>query len=81
MVAAFACTYLGIQCVFAETAAVSEPRRTPRVLRAGPAHAQHRFVLSLCPQRVLSAVIVASVVGLAELYVMVRTLEGNRGKL
>ncbi|XP_062448550.1 transmembrane protein 199 [Rhea pennata] len=50
--AAFACTYLGSQYVFAETAA-----------------------------RILSAVIVASVVGLAELYVMVRTLEGDLGKL
>ncbi|NWT18820.1 TM199 protein, partial [Vireo altiloquus] len=50
--AAFACTYLGSQYIFAETAA-----------------------------RVLSAVIVASVVGLAELYVMVRTLEGDLGKL
>ncbi|KAM8797191.1 transmembrane protein 199 [Eudromia elegans] len=50
--AAFACTYLGSQYLFAETAA-----------------------------RVLSAVIVASVVGLAELYVMVRTLEGDLGKL
>uniref|UniRef100_A0A8C6J1T1 Uncharacterized protein n=1 Tax=Melopsittacus undulatus TaxID=13146 RepID=A0A8C6J1T1_MELUD len=50
--AAFACTYLGSQYVFAETAA-----------------------------RVLSALIVASVVGLAELYVMVRTLEGDLGKL
>ncbi|XP_049659696.1 transmembrane protein 199 isoform X2 [Accipiter gentilis] len=50
--AAFACTYLGSQYVFVETAA-----------------------------RVLSAVIVASVVGLAELYVMVRTLEGDLGKL
>ncbi|NWS62096.1 TM199 protein, partial [Chunga burmeisteri] len=52
VVAAFACTYLGSQYIFAETAA-----------------------------RVLSAVIVASVVGLAELYVMVRTLEGDLGKL
>ncbi|KFO75675.1 Transmembrane protein 199, partial [Cuculus canorus] len=52
VVASFACTYLGSQYVFAETAA-----------------------------RVLSAVIVASVVGLAELYVMVRTLEGDLGKL
>ncbi|NWI44186.1 TM199 protein, partial [Picathartes gymnocephalus] len=52
VVAAFACTYLGSQYVFAETAA-----------------------------RVLSAIIVASVVGLAELYVMVRTLEGDLGKL
>ncbi|NWR81670.1 TM199 protein, partial [Centropus unirufus] len=52
VVAAGACTYLGSQYVFAETAA-----------------------------RVLSAVIVASVVGLAELYVMVRTLEGDLGKL
>ncbi|NXV83173.1 TM199 protein, partial [Atlantisia rogersi] len=50
--AAFACTYLGSQYIFAETA-----------------------------PRVLSAVIVASVVGLAELYVMVRTLEGDLGKL
>ncbi|KAM9615461.1 transmembrane protein 199 isoform 2-T2 [Morphnus guianensis] len=52
VVAAFACTYLGSQYIFVETAA-----------------------------RVLSAVIVASVVGLAELYVMVRTLEGDLGKL
>ncbi|NWX24067.1 TM199 protein, partial [Aegotheles bennettii] len=52
VVAAFACTYLGSQYLFTETAA-----------------------------RVLSAVIVASVVGLAELYVMVRTLEGDLGKL
>ncbi|NXR07150.1 TM199 protein, partial [Semnornis frantzii] len=50
--AAFACTYLGSQYVFMETA-----------------------------PRVLSAVIVASVVGLAELYVMVRTIEGDLGKL
>ncbi|XP_054250382.1 transmembrane protein 199 [Indicator indicator] len=52
VVAAFACTYLGSQYIFMETAA-----------------------------RVLSAVIVASVVGLAELYVMVRTIEGDLGKL
>ncbi|NWI62915.1 TM199 protein, partial [Todus mexicanus] len=52
VVAAFACTYLGSQYVFVETA-----------------------------PRVLSAVIVASVVGLAELYVMVRTIEGDLGKL
>uniref|UniRef100_K7GJP8 Transmembrane protein 199 n=2 Tax=Pelodiscus sinensis TaxID=13735 RepID=K7GJP8_PELSI len=52
VVAAFACTYLGSQYVFTETAA-----------------------------RVLSAVIVASVVGLAELYVMVRTVEGELGGL
>ncbi|NXP55724.1 TM199 protein, partial [Heliornis fulica] len=47
--AAFACTYLGSQYIFAETAS--------------------------------STVIGASVVGLAELYVMVRTLEGELGKL
>uniref|UniRef100_A0A8C8SBL9 Transmembrane protein 199 n=1 Tax=Pelusios castaneus TaxID=367368 RepID=A0A8C8SBL9_9SAUR len=52
VVAAFACTYLGSQYIFTETAA-----------------------------RVLSAVIVASVVGLAELYVMVRTMEGELGGL
>ncbi|KAM6192594.1 transmembrane protein 199 isoform 2-T2 [Sarcoramphus papa] len=62
VVAAFACTYLGSQYVFAETAA-------------------GHLSLFLCPQHVLSAVIVASVVGLAELYVMVRTLEGDLGKL
>ncbi|KGL79882.1 Transmembrane protein 199, partial [Tinamus guttatus] len=49
--ASFACTYLGSQYIFAETAG-----------RDG-------------------CVIVASVVGLAELYVMVRTLEGDLGKL
>ncbi|XP_006640854.1 transmembrane protein 199 [Lepisosteus oculatus] len=52
VVAAFACTYLGSQYIFTETAA-----------------------------RVLSAVIAASVVGLAELYVLVRTMEGEMGEL
>ncbi|XP_074869994.1 vacuolar ATPase assembly protein VMA12 [Carettochelys insculpta] len=52
VVAAFACTYLGSQYIFTETAA-----------------------------HVLSAVIVASVVGLAELYVMVQTMEGELGEL
>ncbi|KAM6110735.1 LOW QUALITY PROTEIN: transmembrane protein 199 [Pterocles gutturalis] len=52
VVATFACTYLGSQYVFADTAA-----------------------------RVLSAVIMARWVGLAELYVMVRTLEGALGQL
>lgn len=32
-------------------------------------------------QRVISAVIAASVVGLAELYVLVRTMEGDLGQL
>ncbi|XP_048412897.1 transmembrane protein 199 isoform X1 [Stegostoma tigrinum] len=50
--AAFACTYLGSQYVFIDTAA-----------------------------RVLSAVIVSSVVGLAELYVLVRTMEGELGEM
>ncbi|XP_052659872.1 transmembrane protein 199 isoform X1 [Harpia harpyja] len=90
VVAAFACTYLGSQYVFVETAAVSEPAaldHTCGTLWAGQAgaaarpHAQGHLSLFLCPQRVLSAVIVASVVGLAELYVMVRTLEGDLGKL
>lgn len=36
---------------------------------------------SLPPQRVLAALIVASVVGLAELYVMVRAMEGELGEL
>lgn len=85
VVAAFACTYLGSQYVFAETAAVSEPARgalcAPQAgAAASPLTRGHR-ALVLCPQRVLSAVIVASVVGLAELYVMVRTLEGDLGKL
>lgn len=98
MAAAFACTYLGSQYIFAETAAVSEPAASEPArgpLGAGQAgaadalpsagsslrHAQGHSSLFLCPQRVLSAVIVASVVGLAELYVMVRTLEGDLGKL
>ncbi|XP_074778626.1 vacuolar ATPase assembly protein VMA12 isoform X1 [Athene noctua] len=85
VVAAFACTYLGSQYVFVETAAVSEPVASEHAcstLSAGQAGAAARlFSLFLCPQRVLSAVIVASVVGLAELYVMVRTLEGDLGKL
>uniref|UniRef100_UPI00398F10CE transmembrane protein 199 n=1 Tax=Pristiophorus japonicus TaxID=55135 RepID=UPI00398F10CE len=50
--AAFACTYLGSQYLFTDTAA-----------------------------RVLSALIVASVVGLAELYVLVRTMEGELGEM
>ncbi|KAM6192593.1 transmembrane protein 199 isoform 1-T1 [Sarcoramphus papa] len=90
VVAAFACTYLGSQYVFAETAAVSEPVASEHAcgaLCAGQAgaaarpHTQGHLSLFLCPQHVLSAVIVASVVGLAELYVMVRTLEGDLGKL
>ncbi|NXA54140.1 TM199 protein, partial [Nothocercus julius] len=76
--ATFTCTYLGSQYIFAETAAVSERPRAPHA----PGRARG-LLTSLCvrPQRVLSAVIVASVVGLAELYVMVRTLEGDLGKL
>ncbi|CAH2219974.1 transmembrane 199 [Pelobates cultripes] len=50
--AAFACTYIGSQYLFTDTAA-----------------------------RVLSSVIVASLVGLAELYVLVRTMEGQLGEL
>ncbi|XP_069800906.1 transmembrane protein 199 [Dendropsophus ebraccatus] len=50
--AAFACTYIGTQYIFTESAA-----------------------------RVLSSVIVASLVGLAELYVLVRTMEGQLGEL
>ncbi|KAM4046448.1 transmembrane protein 199 [Anomaloglossus baeobatrachus] len=52
IVAAFACTYIGTQYVFTESAA-----------------------------RILSSVIVASLVGLAELYVLVRTMEGQLGEL
>lgn len=51
VVAAFACSYMGSQYLFTDTAA-----------------------------RVLSAVIAASVVGLAELYVLVRTMEGELGE-
>ncbi|NXG04141.1 TM199 protein, partial [Sakesphorus luctuosus] len=40
-----------------------------------------QYIFTEMAARVLSAVIVASVVGLAELYVMVRTLEGDLGKL
>ncbi|XP_012503740.1 PREDICTED: transmembrane protein 199 [Propithecus coquereli] len=50
--AAFVCTYLGSQYIFAEMA-----------------------------PRVLAALIVASVVGLAELFVMVRAMEGELGEL
>ncbi|KFP99225.1 Transmembrane protein 199, partial [Haliaeetus albicilla] len=42
---------------------------------------RRQYVFVETAARVLSAVIVASVVGLAELYVMVRTLEGDLGKL
>ncbi|CAI5694694.1 transmembrane protein 199 [Oreochromis niloticus] len=51
IVAAFACSYMGSQYLFTETAT-----------------------------RVISAVIAASVVGLAELYVLVRTMEGDLGE-
>ncbi|XP_078536256.1 vacuolar ATPase assembly protein VMA12 [Lissotriton helveticus] len=51
LAATFACTYLGSQYIFTDSAA-----------------------------RVLSAVIAASVVGLAELYVLVRTMEGELGE-
>lgn len=51
VVAAFACSYIGSQYLFTDTAA-----------------------------RVISAVIAASVVGLAELYVLVRTMEGELGE-
>ncbi|XP_073674212.1 transmembrane protein 199-like [Garra rufa] len=51
IIAAFACSYLGSQYIFTETAA-----------------------------RVIAAVIAASVVGLAELYVLVRTMEGELGE-
>ncbi|XP_044057810.1 transmembrane protein 199 isoform X2 [Siniperca chuatsi] len=51
VVAAFACSYMGSQYLFTDTAA-----------------------------RVISAVIAASVVGLAELYVLVRTMEGELGE-
>uniref|UniRef100_A0A8C6YNS6 Transmembrane protein 199 n=1 Tax=Nothoprocta perdicaria TaxID=30464 RepID=A0A8C6YNS6_NOTPE len=40
-----------------------------------------QYIFAETAARILSAVIVASVVGLAELYVMVRTLEGDLGKL
>ncbi|XP_075296082.1 vacuolar ATPase assembly protein VMA12 isoform X2 [Opisthocomus hoazin] len=40
-----------------------------------------QYVFAESAAHVLSAVIVASVVGLAELYIMVRTLEGDLGKL
>uniref|UniRef100_A0A3Q3VYL3 Uncharacterized protein n=1 Tax=Mola mola TaxID=94237 RepID=A0A3Q3VYL3_MOLML len=49
--AAFACSYIGSQYLFTDTAA-----------------------------RVISSVIAASVVGLAELYVLVRTIEGELGE-
>ncbi|XP_007441718.2 transmembrane protein 199 [Python bivittatus] len=39
-----------------------------------------QYVFTEMAARVLSAVIAASVVGLAELYVMVRTLEGELGQ-
>lgn len=51
VVAAFACSYMGSQYLFTDTAA-----------------------------RVISAVIAASVVGLAELYILVRTMEGELGE-
>lgn len=51
IIAAFACSYMGTQYIFAETTS-----------------------------RIIAAVIAASVVGLAELYVLVRTMEGELGE-
>lgn len=51
VIATFACSYMGSQYLFTDTAA-----------------------------RVIAAVIAASVVGLAELYVLVRTMEGELGE-
>lgn len=40
-----------------------------------------RMIYAVCVfQRVIAAVIAASVVGLAELYVLVRTMEGELGE-
>ncbi|XP_017744410.1 PREDICTED: transmembrane protein 199 isoform X1 [Rhinopithecus bieti] len=73
VVAAFVCTYLGSQYVFTEMASVLGYRAEcwPASLKPGSPHLQ----------RVLAALIVASVVGLAELYVMVRAMEGELGEL
>lgn len=45
-----------------------------------PMKLMQRLFLTLLFQRVISAVIAASVVGLAELYVLVRTMEGELGE-
>lgn len=51
------------------------------MLEAAELHACLHLLSPFSPQRVLAALIVASVVGLAELYVMVRAMEGELGEL
>lgn len=83
VVAAFACSYIGSQYLFSDTAAVG----FSHVLCLHMWFLSRLHVLNLlflllllCFQRVLAAVIAASVVGLAELYVLVRTMEGELGE-
>ncbi|KAG7275104.1 hypothetical protein CRUP_009464 [Coryphaenoides rupestris] len=63
------------------------PPRNPELvarlekIRAKLANEEYnRITRNVNTQRVISAVIAASVVGLAELYVLVRTMEGELGE-
>lgn len=80
VVATFACSYLGSQYLFTETAAVRIHTKIPHI--SNPCLRISIFVdiFDCVFQRVISAVIAASVVGLAELYVLVRTMEGELGE-
>lgn len=76
--ATFTCSYLGSQYLFSDTAAVGFS--LVLCLHVWFLSCLHMLNFLLCFQRVLAAVIAASVVGLAELYVLVRTMEGELGE-
>ncbi|MEE6469142.1 hypothetical protein FKM82_008518 [Ascaphus truei] len=67
--------------------AVEIPQRNPELvarlekIKAKLANEEYKQIFTETASRVLSAVIVASLVGLAELYVLVRTMEGVLGEL
>ena len=79
--ATFACSYMGSQYLFTETAAVRTLFCVYVYLLYVGLCVFLRMILAVCVlQRVIAAVIAASVVGLAELYVLVRTMEGELGE-
>lgn len=81
VVAAFACAYMGSQYIFTETTAVREILSKVLIINRITSLCLGRILQFLCLfQRIISAVIAASVVGLAELYVLVRTMEGDLGE-
>lgn len=78
--ATFACSYIGSQYLFSDTAAVGFLLFSACLQMCLRSCLLMLNVLLLWFQRVLAAVIAASVVGLAELYVLVRTMEGELGE-